>query len=97
MKISEIRDLLEAEVLCCEDYLDQEVFTACGSAFVVTSQSFGSRPRIASRTQPPTINASKPFAEREKADGAVLLQKVGKHVVGRVDDRVDGMNHTVLH
>ena len=31
MKISEIRDLLEAEVLCCEDNLDQEVFTACGS------------------------------------------------------------------
>ena len=31
MKISEIRDLLEAEVLCCEDSLDQEVFTACGS------------------------------------------------------------------
>ena len=31
MKISEIRDLLDAEVLCCEDNLDQEVFTACGS------------------------------------------------------------------
>ena len=31
MKISEIRDLLEAEVLCCEENLDQEVFTACGS------------------------------------------------------------------
>ena len=31
MKISEIRDLLGAEVLCCEDGLDQDVFTACGS------------------------------------------------------------------
>ena len=31
MKISKIRDLLEAEVLCCEENLDQEVFTACGS------------------------------------------------------------------
>ena len=31
MKISKIRDLLEAEVLCCEEYLDHDVFSACGS------------------------------------------------------------------
>ena len=31
MKISTIRDLLGAEVLCCEDALDNDVFSACGS------------------------------------------------------------------
>ena len=31
MKISTIRDLLDAEVLCCEDCLDKDVFSACGS------------------------------------------------------------------
>ena len=31
MKISEIRDLLEAEVLCCEESLDHDVYSACGS------------------------------------------------------------------
>ena len=31
MKISKIRDLLEAEVLCCEDNLDHDVYSACGS------------------------------------------------------------------
>ena len=31
MKISMIRDLLDAEVLCGEDNLDHDVFTACGS------------------------------------------------------------------
>ena len=30
MKISDIKDLLEAEVLCCEENLDKEVFSACG-------------------------------------------------------------------
>ena len=31
MKISTIRDLLDAEVLCCEEGLDHDVFSACGS------------------------------------------------------------------
>ncbi|MBR3235352.1 MAG: hypothetical protein IKG11_07030 [Atopobiaceae bacterium] len=31
MKISTIRDLLGAEVLCCEDSLDSDVYSACGS------------------------------------------------------------------
>ena len=31
MKISTIRDLLKAEVLCCEENLDNDVFSACGS------------------------------------------------------------------
>ncbi len=31
MKISKIRDLLDAEVLCCEESLDRDVFSACGS------------------------------------------------------------------
>ncbi len=31
MKISTIRDLLGAEVLCCEDSLDRDVYSACGS------------------------------------------------------------------
>ena len=31
MKISMIRDLLDAEVLCCEESLDHDVFSACGS------------------------------------------------------------------
>ena len=31
MKISEIRDLLEADVLCCSEYIDKEVYSACGS------------------------------------------------------------------
>lgn len=31
MKISEIVDLLDAEVLCSEECLDCEVFSACGS------------------------------------------------------------------
>lgn len=31
MKISRIQELLEAELLCCEDSLDKEVNSACGS------------------------------------------------------------------
>ena len=31
MKISEISELLKAKVLCCEDMLDSEVCSACGS------------------------------------------------------------------
>ncbi|MBQ8415289.1 MAG: hypothetical protein IJX13_00085 [Clostridia bacterium] len=31
MKISEIQALLEAEVVCGEDHLDREVYSACGS------------------------------------------------------------------
>ena len=31
MKISEISELLEAKVLCCEELLDHEVHSACGS------------------------------------------------------------------
>ena len=31
MKISEIAALLEAEILCCEEYADHEVNSACGS------------------------------------------------------------------
>ena len=30
MKISTIQNLLEAEVLCCEENLDGEVYSACG-------------------------------------------------------------------
>ena len=30
MKINEIKDLLGAEVLCCEDNLGREVYSACG-------------------------------------------------------------------
>ncbi|MBQ0109898.1 MAG: hypothetical protein KBS44_06450 [Clostridiales bacterium] len=30
MKISEVKDLLEAEVVCCGEYLDKEVLSACG-------------------------------------------------------------------
>ncbi len=30
MKISEIQNLLKAEVLCCGEHLDGEVFSACG-------------------------------------------------------------------
>ncbi len=31
MKINTIKDLLEAEVICCEDGLDHSVYSACGS------------------------------------------------------------------
>ena len=31
MKISTIKDLLTADVLCGEEYLDREVYSACGS------------------------------------------------------------------
>ncbi len=31
MKIREIASLLDAEVLCCQENLDKEVFSACGS------------------------------------------------------------------
>ena len=31
MKIREIARLLDAEVLCCKDHLDNEVYSACGS------------------------------------------------------------------
>ena len=31
MKISEISELLDAEILCCEDLKDKEVHSACGS------------------------------------------------------------------
>ena len=30
MKISEMKDLLDAKVLCCEDNIDREVYSACG-------------------------------------------------------------------
>lgn len=31
MKIKDVKELLEAEVLCCEDQLDGEVYSACCS------------------------------------------------------------------
>lgn len=31
MKISTVKELLEAEVCCCEEQLDEEVYSACGS------------------------------------------------------------------
>ncbi len=31
MKISDIKELLDAEVVCCEELLDHEVYSACGS------------------------------------------------------------------
>lgn len=31
MKISEIKEILDAEIICGEELLDREVFTACGS------------------------------------------------------------------
>ena len=31
MKISTIKELLEAEVICCEDKLNSHVYSACGS------------------------------------------------------------------
>lgn len=31
MKLSEIVNLLDAEILCCEELLDREVYSACGS------------------------------------------------------------------
>ena len=30
MKISEMKELLDAEVLCCKENIDREVFSACG-------------------------------------------------------------------
>ena len=34
MRLSEIRDLLQAEVLCGEEFLDREVKSACASDFM---------------------------------------------------------------
>ncbi len=31
MKVSEIKEILNAEVICGEEFIDREVFTACGS------------------------------------------------------------------
>lgn len=31
MKVYEIKEILNADVICGEDYMDREVFTACGS------------------------------------------------------------------
>lgn len=31
MKVYEIKEILDAEVICGEEFLDREVFTACGS------------------------------------------------------------------
>lgn len=31
MKVSEIKEILEAEVICGEEHLDRDVYTACGS------------------------------------------------------------------
>lgn len=31
MTINDVKNILHAEVLCCEDLLDKEVHTACGS------------------------------------------------------------------
>ena len=30
MKIADLKTLLDAEVLCCEDHLEREVYSACG-------------------------------------------------------------------
>lgn len=34
MKLQEIKDILSAEVLCGEEFLDREVLSACGSDFM---------------------------------------------------------------
>lgn len=34
MKLKEVRDILEAEVLCGEEKLDTEILSACGSDFM---------------------------------------------------------------
>lgn len=34
MKLREIKDILSAEVLCGEEFLDREVLSACGSDFM---------------------------------------------------------------
>lgn len=34
MYLKEVSEILEAEVLCCEDKLDTEVLSACGSDFM---------------------------------------------------------------
>ena len=34
MKLSQIKEILGAAVLCGEDHLDREVFSACGSDFM---------------------------------------------------------------
>ncbi len=31
MKVYEIKDILDAEVICGEEFMDRDVFTACGS------------------------------------------------------------------
>ena len=31
MKINKVKELLDAKVLCCEDKLNEDVFSACGS------------------------------------------------------------------
>ena len=31
MKVNEIKEILDAEVICGEEFMDREVFTACGS------------------------------------------------------------------
>ncbi len=31
MKVSDIKEMLDAEVLCCDDMLSNEVYSACGS------------------------------------------------------------------
>ena len=31
MKVFEIKEILDAEIICGEEFLDREVFTACGS------------------------------------------------------------------
>ena len=31
MKVYEIKEILDAEVICGEEYMDRDVFTACGS------------------------------------------------------------------
>lgn len=31
MKVNEIKEILNAEIICGEDFLDKEVFAACGS------------------------------------------------------------------
>ena len=41
MKIREIAALLEAEVLCCEDRLDNEVYSACGSDMMSDVLAYG--------------------------------------------------------
>ena len=63
MKISDIRQLLDAELICGEEYLDRDVYSACGSDMMSDVLAYVNQDR---RDDGHDLHRLRPL---EKADG----------------------------